>query len=267
MRRRLTLLAALALLWGGYLLSLRPPAAPGPEAPAPTTAAQAAAHEVPPEMPPPVTEAMASAPLATEPPARWPVQPLPDQARRPSAELRTELLALRDCHAQDRCGFPQPDSRAAHFAAVQAMAVRLRALAGRPEAPAIALELLGVPDGHVQSAALALIAAAPPQGDHAAAVVAMLRDNHDAVLLREALPLLARWRRQGLSQGQDDMLYELLHTGAHQIGLALSAELLPFLTPQNLARYQQLHTSLPEGRKREQLGQQIHEFLRLQSGA
>lgn len=202
---------------------------------------------------------------ATRPLEAAPAPLPPPQAQ----DLMAELRRLRDCHASSTCGFAQPDPRAAHFAAVQAMKTRLQQLAGRHDEATLqlAVEFLQVADGHVQSAALALLAAQAPRADHSAAVIAMLAGNHDAVLLQQALPLLARWRAAGLTQGLDDTLIALLHTGSHQVGLALSSELLPLLNREALPRYQALLAQLPEGRKREQLAAALTEFQRLQHGA
>jgi hypothetical protein len=267
--------AALLLIAVGLAVGLKwphenePRSNPVELAPAalPASAAAAATPTDLSSLPPAAASTASTAPaLVPLPPAQWPLQSTAQLASRPTPELAAQLHELRSCHAADTCGYAQTDSRAAHFAATAAMASRLKALAGRPEALPIAREFLSFQDGHVQSAALALLADAPPQADHAAAVLSMLKDNHDSVLLKQALPVLQNWQSKGLTQGLDDTLVKLLATGPHQVGLVLSAELLPFLHDGNFDRYQQLQSRLPEGRKREQLGQVLVEYQRLKTG-
>jgi hypothetical protein len=253
-------LAAVLLLAAAYLRTGNNPP-PAAEGSAPTAGPSAAAQ-------PASGLALPAQSLAQ--PGGWAPRSAEQLARAPQAELIDQVRQLRACHDADRCDFDESDSRAAHFAAANAMSMRLKALlpqAADPAVVALARAQLDFPNGQVQAAALALLASQRPDPALTQQVLQMLAGNHDAPLLEAALPLLAQWQAQG-QPATDATLQNLLRTGPHFVGLTLSTpqSLLPFLTDANLPQYQALLRELPESRKREQLQQTLTEYQRLRAG-
>ncbi|QPF71827.1 hypothetical protein G8A07_02045 [Roseateles sp. DAIF2] len=187
--------------------------------------------------------------------------------QQPQAALR----ALKRCYYADSCGFPETDSRSAHFAAAHAIAAQLRALpreggGNTAELGALAREFLAFPDGHVQEAALRLAAGLPPDAATVAATIAALADNHDAPLFRIALPILEQWQKLGLDAGLDSMLGATLRTGGLFAAQTVAEQLTPFVNEANWARYQALAAEMPEGARRQALQQSLREYQLRRSG-
>ncbi len=179
------------------------------------------------------------------------------------------LQRLKRCYFANSCGFPETDSRSAHFAAAHAIVAQLRALPqqGSPiELGALAREFLTFPDGHVQAEALRLAARLPPDAATLGSVIAALADSHDAVLFKQALPVLDQWQQLGLRAGLDDLMLGTLRTGGLFAAQAVAENLLPFVNEANRAQYQALVVELPEGARRQALQQSLREYHLQRSG-
>lgn len=179
------------------------------------------------------------------------------------------LQQLRRCYFADSCGFPETDSRSAHFAAAHAIVAQLRALpqdASPAELGALAREFLAFPDGHVQAEALRLAAQLPPDAATVGSVIAALADSHDALLFKKALPVLDRWQQLGLNAGLDDLMLGTLRTGGLFAAQTVAENLLPFVNQANHGQYQALLAELPEGSRRQALQHSLREYRLQRSG-
>lgn len=196
---------------------------------------------------------------AAEPVVVEPASPVALAAVPPAQALR----ALVQCHAANTCRVSSQEGLDGHFEIVTAVLRQLDRLAEQgsaAEQAAWARELLGFPDGHVQSAALALAARLPPSAETVAAAVKALGKSYDAVLLREAYPVLKQWQLLGLSAGYDDMFVGLVHTGGWQAAQSVAENVGPFLNAGNLARFEQVAQQLQPGARQQALLRSLRDY-------
>jgi len=202
----------------------------------------------------PPLPASAATPIASEPATLAALAAVP-----PAQALR----ALVQCHAANTCRVSSQEGLDGHFEIVTAVLRQLDRLAEQgsaAEQAAWARELLAFPDGHVQSAALALAARLPPSAETVAAAVKALGKSYDAVLLREAYPVLKQWQQLGLSAGYDDMFVGLVHTGGWQAAQSVAENVGPFLNAGNLARFEQVAQQLQPGARQQALLRSLRDY-------
>lgn len=191
----------------------------------------------------------------------------------PPAATATPTQALRAivrCHAADSCHFTRGEGLDEHFEVAARLVQQLERLGaeGSPaEQAAWARELLAFPEGHVQAAALALAAKLPPSAETVAAAVSALGKSYDAVLLRQAYPVLKQWQQVGLNSGYDDMFVNLVHTGGWQAAQSVAENVGPFLNAGNVGRFEQVARQLQPGARQQALLKSLRDYqLQLQGG-
>lgn len=184
-------------------------------------------------------------------------------------ELRRQLDALAQCDQTQSCPVDHRDPYASEYRRAQAMAAlldQLRQNAATADPTTLrdtAWTYLNWPDGHVQSAALALLSALPPVPENVPALTQALQDSFDAPLMRQALAELARYPAQ--ADALTPFFMEMLRTGSLFAGQEVAKGLLPFLTPGNVASYQQLLPTLdPQSAKARDLKAVLAEYGRQQ---
>lgn len=186
--------------------------------------------------------------------------------------LRRQLDALAQCEQTQSCPVDNRDPYASDYRRGQQMAAlldQLRAQAGAgADADALrqtAWAYLSWPDGHVQSAALALLSALPPAPANVPALTAALQDSFDAPLMRQALAEFSRYPEQ--AEALTPFFTELLRTGSLFAGQEVAKGLLPFLTAGNVGRYHALLAELdPQSGKARDLKAVLAEFGQRQRG-
>lgn len=180
------------------------------------------------------------------------------------------LRQLKSCYFKDSCQLAGPEGLDEHFAVSRALVAQLQRLGesgNTAEQAAWARELLSFPDGHVQAAALALAARLPPSAETVGAAVAALGESYDAVLLRQAYPVLQQWQQLGLNAGYDEMFLKLVHTGGWQAAQSVAENIGPFLNAGNVARFEQIANQLQPGARQEALKRALRDYQLLRSGA
>lgn len=179
------------------------------------------------------------------------------------------LRGLKTCYFQGNCQLAGPEGLDEHFADSRAIVEQLKRLSetgSAAEQADWARELIGFPDGHVQAAALALAARLPPAAETVAATVAALRESYDAVLLRQAYPVLQQWQQLGLTAGYDEMFLQLVHTGGWQAAQSVAENIGPFLNAGNVARFEQIVGQLQPGARQDALKRALRDYQLLRSG-
>lgn len=180
------------------------------------------------------------------------------------------LRQLKSCYFKDSCQLAGPEGLDEHFAVSRALVAQLQRLGesgNTAEQAAWARELMAFPDGHVQAAALALAARLPPSAETVGAAVAALGESYDAVLLRQAYPVLQQWQQLGLNAGYDEMFLKLVHTGGWQAAQSAAENIGPFLNAGNVARFEQIASQLQPGARQEALQRALRDYRLLRSGA
>ena len=189
--------------------------------------------------------------------------------------LISELKKLKNCANGADCGLPQTDPRSAELELGQRFArtidkMTLLAQAGIGDETTyqkVAQEYVKHPDGHVQEAALELMAACDPDPQNVASLVAGLTDTHDAQIYRMALMEFSRYDDPQLRNDIDNLLIDTLKTGGHFASQEVANDILPMLNEQNIDKYKTTLTELPANTaKAKALKANIEEFELQQSG-
>ena len=192
--------------------------------------------------------------------------PAPPRADAPPAQA---LRALLRCHAADSCRFSRGEGLDEHFEVASRLVQQLERLGAEgnaSEQAAWARELMSYPDGHVQAAALALAARLPPSPETVNAAVSALGKSYDAVLLRQAYPVLRQWQQVGLTSGYDDMFVGLVHTGGWQAAQSVAENIGPFLNAGNVGRFEQVARQLQPGARQQALLKSLSDYRLQQQG-
>lgn len=176
----------------------------------------------------------------------------------PIAAAQQQLAQLANCEQTQRC--PQgKDAYEGEYERHRQMAALLAQLAKdalqRPSEEdnyrKIASDYLSWPDGHVQSAALSLLSALPTQPANVKLITTALQENFDAPLMRQAMQELQRYPAN--NNELQTFFGHILQTGAMYASQEVAQGLLPFLTADNVAYYQQILTELDHQSKKAQL--------------
>lgn len=195
----------------------------------------------------------------------------------PTSKWRTviqQLAQLAHCEQNNSC---PPDSKTDPYAADYARNQQMQALlgqltqtasqpAGQPELHRVAAEYLQWSDGHVQSAALALLSALPADPRNVPVITQALQQSFDAPLMRQALQELTRYPEQ--KSELQPFFSQVLQTGSFYAAQEVAQGLLPFITPETVVSYKALLTQLdPQSAKAQMLAATLKEYqLRVSGG-
>jgi len=187
--------------------------------------------------------------------------------------LIQQLARLEHCEQYHSC---PPDSQTDPYAAdyarnqqMQALLGQLTQLAPQPENQSalrhVATEYLHWPDGHVQSAALSLISALPPDPSNVPLITQALQQSFDAPLMRQALTELTRYPEQ--KKELQPFLSQVMQTGSFYAAQEVAQGLLPFVTPETVSSYRTLLSQLdPQTAKAQMLAAMLNEYQMRTSG-
>jgi hypothetical protein len=172
----------------------------------------------------------------------------------PLGAYMLEAKRLKACYAGG-CAYPETDPRAYDFALGQDLRNTLLGMAkvaleqsvASEELSAIGREYLDNLDGHVQEAALALLATQPTSRENLQAILQFVIGGFDAQLVPLALRELARYGQQAEMELIDNAFAQAMLTGAPFVANLLSRGILPFLHDGNLRFYRELDERLPVG--------------------
>ncbi|TQV76700.1 hypothetical protein FLL45_01700 [Aliikangiella marina] len=202
------------------------------------------------------------------------VQPI-NPATRSFQSIELESIRLIDCFNDVNCDYPQSDPKSYFFAVGDDMKHLLKVTSANfasgnisdNEAQIIALDMLRIPNGHVQSEAIALLESLPVTDESFSALKSVFSDNFDSILLEKSLTLLHRYHQQGFDQELDALFQSLMINGGHFVRQFISANLLPFINNSNIESYRhsasQMNNSTLEFR---QLMSTLNEYELIQQG-
>lgn len=197
-------------------------------------------------------------------------------SKAPALQMQTviqQLARLAHCEQDHSC---PPESKTDPYAAdfarnqqMQALLAQLTQTASQPAASSalhrVAIEYLHWPDGHVQSAALTLLSALPPEHGNVAIITQALQQSFDAPLMRQALQELTRYPEQ--KKELQPFLSQVMQTGSFYAAQEVAKRLLPFMTPETVASYQTLLSQLdPQSTKAQMLAATLKEYQLRASG-
>lgn len=187
----------------------------------------------------------------------------PDANRQPEEveSLVTQLEELEQCaKGVVDCALPQADPRSAELELALRLARTIDELTqlsqagvGDPQAyDPIAQRYVQHSDGHVQEAALELMATLPPHPQQVTALLAGLQNTHDAGIYRMALLEFERHPEPTIRRRIDAFLMETLRTGGHFASQEVASRLLPLLDENNIDAYRELAAELPQDTRKGQ---------------
>lgn len=201
---------------------------------------------------------------------------IPKTAKDPLPEDNLEQLRfLNSCYTGIDCGYQDHDPRQVDYQIGQEISDELRNLLSQwknseiteTELEQAALDSLNNPDGHVQQAALDLLAQLPPSAKHFDAIIEITTENYDAMIVEQIMDELYRYIPQGYSAQIDQTFTDLITTGSPNAAQTVTQNIVPFLNNENIASYKDTLATLPaNSKKAKQLKAAIEEFELQQSG-
>jgi hypothetical protein len=166
----------------------------------------------------------------------------------------SKLEDLQSCYERE-CPFPAADSRGYYFAVGQALKSELLSLAeearaGKPLDPqvvAAARSQLDTEDGHVQAAALRVLATQAPAPESRDAILQFVIGGYDAEVIPDALAQLARYTSPEDQAQIAPALANAMATGSPFVAKAVAAGVAPFVSEETAGAYREALTAIPEG--------------------
>ena len=176
---------------------------------------------------------------------------LSDAQQQQRQALEESLATLANCKETDTCPRDDEDPRAASYELAMQLKQQIDAYRKLhqqadyfdEQSARVAQTYLQYPDGHVQSAALALMRAQPANVDSATVLIDALSSGYDGKLMTEAMLELQRY--PGLESEIQTLFAEQLREGAFNVSRAIAENIRPYLNQDNLAFYKKLADQLP----------------------
>ncbi len=191
-------------------------------------------------------------------------------------DLFKELEKLKACSKGiSDCNLPQSDPRIAELELGQRIAKTIDSITLISQASTedisqyheVAQEFVKHPDGHVQEAALELMATLQPNPDNVTALLDGLSNTHDAAIYRMSIMEFSRHDDPQLKTQIDTLLINTLKTGGHFAAQEVAKDILPLLTKDNVEQYRKVATELPaNSAKAKALKANLEEFDMQRSG-
>jgi hypothetical protein len=184
---------------------------------------------------------------------------------------------LKDCLKTSDCNFDDSDPRAYEINVGEAMrklvATTLKGLKNgdvqlsEEEITELFEQAIHIPNGHVQAAALELQDYLPLNEQNLNRLLTGLDiSNYDSVLFAKSLDYLLEYRKNYFVTEIDDFLKKHIETGAHYTSQYLSESILPFLSSDNIAQYEEMVQKMdPKEHRTSQLKIAIDEYKRMLS--
>jgi len=165
------------------------------------------------------------------------------------------LEELAACYETERCNFPRTDEKSYGFAVGQALRGELLSMKEWVEANGlrdesvsqVASAYLESEDGHVQEAAIALLATQPTSSASLEALLSNVIGGYDAQLIKQALRELERYKEYDDRQKIVGALSSALVTGSPFVAKEVSAGVEPFVEDSTLRAFEDAVAQLPEG--------------------
>ena len=202
-------------------------------------------------------------------------QPVDPQTE-PSKALQ-QLRFIRSCYQSNDvdCNYSNNDPRQTSYLIGQDIKEELAALLQRwknneicsAELSQAAIESLSNPDGHVQEAALKILAELPISNDHHNAIVMLVSDSYNTKIIKQAMTEIQRYQDSGTIDQIDQVFIEQLKTGAPYASQEIAKNILPFINQNNIGYYQETLDQLPpQSKKAQLLKSNIEEYHLLNQG-
>lgn len=226
------------------------------------------------DQPAPQSPPVTSAPAKVAPPTAT-VAPPSSVPTSSAYSPQAELTRLEACSRTSSCGFKETDPRNAELETGRRIAAELRRLAEsvtpgaatNAAAGEFARRYVEHPDGHVQEAALQIMSRMEPDPRNLDVTLRALKSTHDAGIFQQAMQEFQRYPDAAARRQIDEVLMTTLKTGGHYAGQQVAMDLLPLLSPANVARYQAVLAELPaDSGKAKYLSRTLEEYQRRQSG-
>lgn len=165
------------------------------------------------------------------------------------------LETTQACYESEACDYPKTDARSYAFAVGQDLKNQLEQLTASvklsgEKSPAIAeaaRKHLENEDGHVQAAALALLATQETSGDILETILKSVIEGYDAQLIQAALGQLLRYQAEDDRAKITETLANVMATGAPFVSKEISGSIRPFVYARSVPNFEQAVTQLPEG--------------------
>jgi hypothetical protein len=178
----------------------------------------------------------------------------PAQAEERAKALVEQVRTLEACYGGG-CGYPETDAKSYSFGVGQDLKTALFQLAATSRTAelkgealaAIAREQLKNEDGHVQEAALALLATQPPSEANLAAVLDNVIAGYDAQLIQAAMGELRRYTSEHDQEKIAAALSGAMTSGSPFVAREVSNGITPFLLPRTVPIYEEALASIIEG--------------------
>jgi len=192
----------------------------------------------------------------------------PEVAEAKARELTTRVSSLQACYAGG-CDYPETDARSYGFGVGQDLKAALFELAATSRAgelqgealSALAREQLKNEDGHVQEAALALMATQAPSEANLAAVLESVIGGYDAQLIQAGMNELKRYTTESEQERIAAALSGAMTSGSPFVAREVSTGIAPFLQPRTVPIYEEALPQIVEGSLvRRDLARSIDEY-------
>ncbi|RZA05750.1 MAG: hypothetical protein EOP11_12090 [Proteobacteria bacterium] len=211
-----------------------------------------------PAEPPPAALEPVAGPLAKPASAGRALASVPKKAPAEVAQEVDSLFArVNKVHAcySGGCDFPETDPRSYNFAVGLELKSNLYTLATTAAAnelkseaiASLAREQLKSEDGHVQEAALALLATQEPSEANLTAVLDNVITGYDAQLIQAAMKQLQRYPSEGDQERIAAALSSAMTTGSPFVAREVSSAIEPFMQPRTVPIYEEAVASITEG--------------------
>lgn len=213
-----------------------------------------------------IPEAVPAARAPASSPAQLPALPA---AKASPAQLVNRITELSSCYGNENCAYPKTDARSYEFALGQDMKGAILALAEEAKShdlrsddlARLGRHQLANADGHVQEAALALLATQNPSDDTLNAVLEHVIGGYDAQLMQAAFAELRRYDSDAQHERIAAALSNAMVSGSPFVAKEVAASIRPFLYPRSIALYEEAMGSLMSGSAiRADLGKSLAAF-------
>jgi hypothetical protein len=211
---------------------------------------------------------LASSPVASAPTLKPLVKIAPAEAEKAARALVEQVSTLQACYGGG-CNYPETDARSYNFGVGQDIKTALYQLAATARAgelqgeglAAAAREQLKNEDGHVQEAALALLATQPTSEANLAAVLENVIAGYDAQLIQAAMTELRRYTAERDQETIAAALSGAMTSGSPFVAREVSSAITPFLQPRTVPIYEEALAAILEGSLvRRDLARSIEEY-------
>ncbi len=204
----------------------------------------------------PTEEREAQAPAAPTPttvPVPAPAMEVTSRKTSPLLPLVARLEETQACY-EGNCDYPRTDARSYEFAVGQALKTQLLEMVATvqsqrivdPQVAELARLHLDNEDGHVQEAALALLATQPTSAENLEQILKKVIEGYDSELIGQAMRELERYTEAEDRFKIATALGDAMATGSPFVAKEVSTRIAPFVYPSSAPIFREVIARLPD---------------------